>query len=65
MSLSIADTFAIGIVATVLAFGFALVMRELPLRTTHSDVTAEPVRDQRPDGVRDPQPALRHSPATD
>jgi len=28
-------------------------------------VTAEPVRDQGLDGVRDPQPALRHSPATD
>ena len=34
MSLSIADTFGIGIATTVVAFLFALIMRELPLRST-------------------------------
>jgi EmrB/QacA subfamily drug resistance transporter len=34
MSLAIADTFLIGVVATIAAFAVALVMRELPLRTT-------------------------------
>jgi EmrB/QacA subfamily drug resistance transporter len=34
-SLAVAGTFVIGVAATVVAFGAAAVMRELPLRTTH------------------------------
>jgi EmrB/QacA subfamily drug resistance transporter len=60
MSLSIADTFAIGIGATVLAFAAAIAMRELPLRTTHgAEAPAGPATDVAA------RPTLRQSPATD
>ena len=42
MSLSIADTFLIGIVTAGLAFVSALFMRELPLRRTNAEVAAVP-----------------------
>ncbi len=60
MALSIADTFGIGIITTVLAFGAALVMRELPLRSSHGEaaVEAEAAGDDR-------QPSFRQSPATE
>jgi EmrB/QacA subfamily drug resistance transporter len=60
MSLSIADTFAIGIGATVLAFAAAVVMRELPLRKTQgAEAPVGPATDA------GPLPTLRRSPATD
>jgi len=75
MSLSIADTFVIGIVTTVLAFGFALLIRELPLRSTHGaeapvgpEAAAEPAgedADPMPADRTLRQPRFRDSPATD
>jgi hypothetical protein len=60
MSLSIADTFAIGIAATALALAAAVVMRELPLRKTQgAEAPVGPITDAAP------RPTLRQSPATD
>lgn len=65
MSLSIADTFLVGVAATVLAFGAALVMRELPLRTTHGPSLAAAGADaSQPPEDHDQRP-LRPSPAAD
>ena len=61
MSLSIADTFGIGIVTTIGAFAFALAMRELPLRSTNAAEAPVGRESAEPAG----QPTLRHSPATD
>jgi EmrB/QacA subfamily drug resistance transporter len=61
MSLSIADTFGIGIVTTIGAFAFALAMRELPLRSTNgAEAPVGPV-----DADDRARPAFRQSPATD
>ena len=62
MSLSIADTFAIGIVTTALAFVAALFMRELPLRRTNVEAAAVPAA---AGTEAAPRPALRKSPVTD
>jgi EmrB/QacA subfamily drug resistance transporter len=62
MALSIADTFVIGIVTTVVAFIAALFMRELPLRATNAEAPTgalAPAEDERQ------QPRFRESPATD
>jgi hypothetical protein len=60
MSLSIADTFAIGIAATALALAAAVVMRELPLRMTQgAEAPVGPIADAAP------RATLRQSPATD
>jgi EmrB/QacA subfamily drug resistance transporter len=60
MSLSIADTFAIGIAATALALAAAVVMRELPLRKTQgAEAPVGPITDAAP------RATLRQSPATD
>ncbi len=48
MSLAIANTFWLGVVATVLGFGAALFMRELPLRRTHGADTV-PAQGTAPD----------------
>jgi EmrB/QacA subfamily drug resistance transporter len=60
MSLSIADTFAIGIVTTGVAFVAALFMRELPLRRSNTEAAAA----QEP-ATETPRPTFRESPATD
>ena len=62
MSLSIADTFGIGIVTTGFAFVAALFMRELPLRKTNAEVAAVPADA----GTEEtPRPTFRESPVTD
>ena len=64
MSLSIADTFGIGIVTTGLAFVTALFMRELPLRSTNSEPVATPAQEPAA-GEGGPQPRLRESTVTE
>ena len=64
MSLSIADTFGIGIVTTGLAFVTALFMRELPLRSTNSEPVATPAQEAAA-GEGGPQPRLRESTVTE
>jgi EmrB/QacA subfamily drug resistance transporter len=63
MSLSIADTFAIGIVTASLAFVAALFMRELPLRSTNSEPVVTPGMEGASESGR--LPRLRESPVTD
>ena len=61
MSLSIADTFGIGIATTIAAFAVSFAMREIPLRTTNgAEAPVGPAE-------ADPRsaPAFRQSPATD
>jgi len=70
MSLSIADTFGIGIVTTLVAFGFALFMRELPLRSTTGagapvGPTAGSGAEPEAEAGEQAIPQLRQSPATD
>jgi EmrB/QacA subfamily drug resistance transporter len=62
MSLSIADTFGIGIVTTGVAFVAALFMREIPLRRTNAEVAVVP---EVADAEDSPRPTFRESPATD
>jgi len=62
MSLSIADTFGIGIVTTAFAFVAALFMRELPLRRTNAEVAAVPASVGTEES---PRPTFRESPVTD
>jgi EmrB/QacA subfamily drug resistance transporter len=63
MSLSIADTFAIGIVTASLAFVAALFMRELPLRSTNSEPVVTPGMEGASEGGA--LPRFRESPVTD
>jgi EmrB/QacA subfamily drug resistance transporter len=66
MSLAIADTFLIGLVATVLAFVAALAMRELPLRTTLGPSrVAAPMAEVDAPTVDEAQRPLRQAPAAD
>ena len=63
MSLSIADTFGIGIVTTGLAFFAALFMRELPLRSANTEAVANKALEaEAADGGA---PRFRESPVTD
>jgi hypothetical protein len=64
MSLSIADTFGIGIVTTGLAFAAALFMRELPLRSANTDAVANQALEAAAAGSG-PQPRFRESPVTE
>jgi EmrB/QacA subfamily drug resistance transporter len=60
MSLAIAQTFVIGVLAAAVAFVFALAMRELPLRSTHGP--GRPVEES----PRGPEARpLRQAPAAD
>ena len=63
MSLSIADTFVIGIITAGLAFIASLFMRELPLRATNSaPVATQGMEGAEADGGT---PRFRESPVTD
>ena len=64
MSLSIADTFGIGIVTTGLAFAAALFMRELPLRSANTDAVANQALEAAA-AEGGPQPRFRESPVTE
>jgi EmrB/QacA subfamily drug resistance transporter len=61
MSLSIADTFGIGIATTIAAFAVSFAMREIPLRTTNGAEAPVGPAEADPPAV----PAFRQSPATD
>jgi MFS family permease len=63
MSLSIAQTFWLGVGATLLAFLAALVMRELPLRTTTGPAPAG--EEERTGGRTERPPRWREAPAPD
>src|SRR5262245_38045028 len=63
MSLSIADTFGIGIVTASLAFVAALFMRELPLRSTNTEPVVTPGMEGASEGGA--LPRFRESPVTD
>jgi EmrB/QacA subfamily drug resistance transporter len=63
MSLSIADTFGIGIVTAGLAFVAALFMRELPLRSTNSEPVVTPGMEGAAEGGG--LPRFRESPVTE
>jgi EmrB/QacA subfamily drug resistance transporter len=65
MSLSIADTFAIGIVTAVFAFAAALFMRELPLRRSNTESVPSPAAEGATAGEGGPQPRFRESPVTE
>jgi EmrB/QacA subfamily drug resistance transporter len=64
MSLAIADTFLIGVAATIAAFGVSLVMRELPLRTTHGPSRAAAETSPEPRRGEEQRP-LQQAPAAD
>jgi EmrB/QacA subfamily drug resistance transporter len=63
MSLAIADTFLIGVVAAAVAFVFALAMRELPLRSTHGPGRAVEATTEEP--PRSAERPFRQAPAAD
>jgi EmrB/QacA subfamily drug resistance transporter len=65
MSLSIADTFAIGIVTAVFAFAAALFMREIPLRRSNTESVPSPAAEGATAGEGGPQPRFRESPVTE
>ena len=65
MSLSIADTFGIGIVTTGLAFAAALFMREIPLRRSNTESVPSPAAEGAAAGEGGPQPRFRESPVTE
>jgi EmrB/QacA subfamily drug resistance transporter len=64
MSLSIADTFGIGIVTTGVAFAAALFMRELPLRSANTEAVANQALEAAA-AEGGPQPRFRESPVTE